>query len=148
MKFLEKIEVYKDRLILSSQVEMEYKKNRQTVILDSLGKCATPDWGKLIIPALVSETRAAEMIKKNKKEITKQQKLISEKIRNILEKPTNHDEIYKLLQRIFKHKSDFNLNRGSKRRFAIRRSARKRFCLGYPPKKKDDNSVGDAINWE
>ena len=88
------------------------------------------------------------MIKKNKKEITKQQKLVSEKIRNILEKPTNHDEVYKLLQRIFKHKSDFNLNRGSKRRFAIRRLARKRFCLGYPPKKKDDNSVGDAINWE
>jgi hypothetical protein len=148
MKFLEQMEAYKDRLILGSQVEMEYKKNRQIVILESLGKFGTPDWGKLTTPALVAETQAAVMIKKNQKEITKQQKLISEKIQDILEKPANHDEVYKVLQRIFKHKSDFNLNRASRRRFAIRRLARKRFCLGYPPRKKGDNSIGDSINWE
>lgn len=148
MKFLKQIEACKDRLILGSQVEMEYKKNRQIVILESLGKFGTPDWGKLTTPALVSEIQAAAMIKKSQKEITKQQKIISEKIQNILEKPGTNDEVYKILQRIFKHKSDFNLNRDSKRRFAIRRLARKRFCLGYPPRKKGDNSVGDAINWE
>lgn len=148
MKFLEQIEVCKDRLILDSQVEMEYKKNRQIVILESLGKFGTPDWGKLTTPALVSETQAAEMIKKSQKEITKQQKLISEKIQNILEKPGTHDEVYKVLQRIFKYKSSFNLNRESNCRFTIRRLARKRFCLGYPPRKKGDNSIGDAINWE
>ncbi len=148
MRFLEQIEKIKDRLILGSQVEMEYKKNRQHVILESLGKFGTPDWGKLTTPALVSESQAAAMIKKSQREITKQQKLISEKIRNILEKPGTHDEVYKVLQRIFKHSSAWNLNRDSKRRFAIRRLARKRFCLGYPPKKKGDNSIGDAINWE
>ena len=148
MKFLEQIEACKDRLILGSQVEMEYKKNRQLVILESLGKFGTPDWGKLTTPALVSESQAADMIKKSQKEIVKQQKLISEKIQNILEKPGTHDEVYKVLQRVFKHESSLNLNRDSKRRFAIRRLARKRFCLGYPPRKKGDNSIGDAINWE
>jgi len=148
MRFLEQIEAIKDRLILGSQVEMEYKKNRQLVILESLGKFGAPDWVKLTTPALVSESQAAEMIKKSQKEITKQQKLISEKIQNILEKPGTHDEVYKVLQRIFKNESSLNLNRDSKLRFAIRRLARKRFCLGYPPRKKGDNSVGDAINWE
>ena len=148
MKFLEQMEEYKDRLILGSQVEMEYKKNRQIVILESLGKFGTPDWGKLTTPALVSETQAAEMIKKSQKEITKQQNLISDKIQNILEKPGTHDEVYKVLQRIFKHPSSYNLNRESKLRFGIRRLARKRFNLGYPPKKKKDNSIGDAVNWE
>lgn len=148
MKFLEQIEACKDRLILGSQVEMEYKKNRQIVILESLGKFGTPDWAKLTTPALVSETQAAEMIKKSQGEITKQQKRISKKIQNILEKPADHDEVYKVLQRIFRHESAFNLNRESKCRFAIRRLARKRFCLGYPPRKKGDNSIGDAINWE
>lgn len=148
IKFLEQMEAVKDRLILGSQVEMEYKKNRQIVILESLGKFGTPDWGKLTTPALVSETQAAEMIKKNQKEITKQQKVISEKIQKILENPGTHDEVYKVLQRIFKHKSSFNLNRESKLRFGIRRLARKRFCLGYPPRKKSDNSIGDAVNWE
>jgi predicted nucleic acid-binding protein len=148
MKFLEQIEGCKDRLILSSQVEMEYKKNRQIVILESLGKFGTPDWGKLTVPTLVSELQASDMIKKSQKEISKQQKIISNKIQKILEEPSIHDEVYKVLQRIFKHKSGLNLNRDSKRRFVIRRLARKRFCLGYPPRKKTDNSVGDAINWE
>ncbi len=30
----------------------------------------------------------------------------------------------------------------------IRTLARKRFVLGYPPRKNEDNSIGDAINWE
>lgn len=148
MKFLKEIEACKDRLILGSQVEMEYKKNRQIVIIDSLGRFGTPDWGKLSPPALVSDAKAVNMIKRSQDEIKKQQTKISKKIQNILEKPATHDEVYKVLQRIFKHKSTYNLNRDSDRRFAIRRLARKRFCLGYPPRKKGDNSFGDAINWE
>ena len=30
----------------------------------------------------------------------------------------------------------------------MRKLARKRFVLGYPPRKKEDNSIGDAVNWE
>lgn len=148
LKFLEQIEACKDRLILGSQVEMEYKKNRQHVILESLGKFGAPDWGKLSAPALVSETQAAGMIEKHRKELIKQQKLVTEKIQNILEKPGTQDEVYKVLQKVFKHSSPYNLDREDKRRFAIRRLARKRFFLGYPPRKKNDTSYGDAINWE
>ena len=148
MKFLEQIEACKDRLILGSQVEMEYKKNRQHVILESLGKFGAPDWGKLSAPALVSETQAAGMIDKHRKELVKQQKIVTEKIQNILEKPGTQDEVYKVLQRVFKHNSRYNLDREDKRRLAIRRLARKRFLLGYPPRKKNDTSYGDAINWE
>ena len=148
MKFLEQIEACKDRLILGSQIEMEYKKNRQHVILESLGKFGAPDWGKLSAPALVSETQAAGMINKHRKELIKQQKIVTEKIQSILENPGTQDEVYKLLQRVFKHNSPYNLDREDKRRFAIRRLARKRFFLGYPPRKKNDTSYGDAINWE
>jgi hypothetical protein len=148
MKFLEQIEACRDRLILGSQVEMEYKKNRQHVILESLGKFGAPDWGKLSAPALVSETQAAGMIDKHRKELVKQQKILTEKIQAILERPATQDEVYKVLQRVFKHKSPYNLDREDKRRFAIRRLARKRFSLGYPPRKKNDTSYGDSINWE
>jgi PIN domain len=148
MKFLEQIEACKDRLILGSQVEMEYKKNRQHVILESLGKFGMSDWGKLSAPALLSETQASGMIEKHRKELVKQQKIVIEKIQNILECPATQDEVYKVLQRVFKHRSPYNLNREDKRRFAIRRLARKRFFLGYPPRKKNDISYGDAINWE
>lgn len=148
MKFLEQIEACRDRLILGSQVEMEYKKNRQHVILESLGKFGAPDWGKLSAPALVSETQAAGMIDKHRKELVKQQKILTEKIQAILERPGTQDEVYKVLQRVFKHESPYNLDREDKRRFAIRRLARKRFSLGYPPRKKNETSYGDSINWE
>lgn len=85
IKFLEQIEACKDRLILGSQIEMEYKKNRQHVILESLGKFGSPDWGKLSAPALVSETQAAAMIKKHQIELIKQQRILTAKIQNILE---------------------------------------------------------------
>ena len=148
MKFLEQLEACKDRLILSSQLEMEYKKNRQIVILETLGKYGSPDFGKLTAPAIVAEIQAAEMTKKYQKELVKQQKLVTKKVMNILEKPATQDEVYKVLQRIFKHASPYNLNREDKRRFPVRRLARKRFYLGYPPRKKNDSSYGDSIHWE
>jgi hypothetical protein len=148
MQFLEQIEACKERLILTSQLEMEYKKNRQKVIIETLKNFGTPDWNKLTVPALVSELQATEMIKKEKEKITEQQKKVTKKIHNILESPGRHDDVYKVLQRIFKHKSAYNLNREDERRFAIRRLARKRFLLGYPPRKDKDTSYSDAINWE
>jgi hypothetical protein len=88
------------------------------------------------------------MIEKSRQEITNQSKKVNEKIQKILTNPSQNDPVYKSLQRLFKVNSSYNLNRESERRFAIRRLARKRFCLGYPPRKSNDNSIGDAINWE
>jgi hypothetical protein len=33
-------------------------------------------------------------------------------------------------------------------RFKIRNLAKKRFVLGYPPRKNNDTSIGDSVNWE
>ena len=38
MKYLEEIEKHKDLIISTSQVEMEYKKNRQLAILESISE--------------------------------------------------------------------------------------------------------------
>lgn len=148
INILEELEKHKDFIILGDQVEMEYKKNRQVVILETLGKFGSPDWGKLTPPALISEARATKSIKKAQEEIIKQQKVVAKKINDILTNPDLHDDVYKIANRIFKHKSDLNLNRECKLRFGIRHLARKRFFLGYPPRKKNDTSIGDAINWE
>lgn len=147
-KYLEQLEACKDRLIIGAQVEMEYKKNRQRVILEAQSSFTAPDWAKLTAPALVSDLQAVKMIEKNKKELMKQKNKVSEKIQKILSDPTHHDPVYKCLQRLFKHNSPFNLVRPMKERFAVRHLARKRFILGYPPRKQGDTSIGDAVNWE
>jgi predicted nucleic acid-binding protein len=148
LKYLELIEKHKDQLIVTSQVEMEYKKNRQSAILESITEVKKINNVNLSVPAILSDSKAVEMIKKQKKEIDIQQKKLKEKIEKILTNPNRNDEVFKKLQKVFKHKCDFNLNRENKQRFTIRRLALKRFMLGYPPRKNSDNSIGDAVNWE
>lgn len=88
------------------------------------------------------------MIQKARKEIQKKQKELKERIEKILKNPVYNDSVYKSLDKLFKHKSEINLNRDNKKRFKIRNLAKKRFILGYPPRTKSDNSIGDAVNWE
>ena len=124
LKYLNQIETCKDRLIIGAQVEMEYKKNRQAVIVESLNQFAKPDWGKLTTPALLSGFQASKMIAAKKKEIDTQYKKINDKIVQILSNPSNNDQVFKSLQRVFKHPSPYNLNREAKIRFKIRNLAR------------------------
>lgn len=147
-KYLEQLEACKDRLIVGSQIEMEYKKNRQRVIVESLNNFTAPDWGKLTVPALVADLQATKMVEKKKKELIAQHKKVNEKIQAVLSNPTHHDPVYQTLQRIFKNDSPFNLSRSKKERISVRNLARKRFTLGYPPRKQADTSIGDAVNWE
>jgi predicted nucleic acid-binding protein len=148
LKYLELIEKHKDQLIVTSQVEMEYKKNRQSAILESITEVKKINNVNLSVPAILSDSKAVEMIKKQKKEIDTQQKKLKEKIEKILTNPNRNDEVFKKLQKVFKYKCVYNLNRENKQRFTIRRLALKRFMLGYPPRKNSDNSIGDAVNWE
>lgn len=148
IKYLKQLEACRDRLIIGSQVEMEYKKNRQRVIVESLNNFSSPDWGKLTAPALVANLQATKMIEKKKKEIDAQKTKVNQKIQSVLSDPTHHDPVYQTLQRLFKYESPYNLSREKTERFSIRNLARKRFILGYPPRKQNDISIGDAVNWE
>lgn len=147
-KYLEQLEACKDRLILGSQVEMEYKKNRQRVIVDAMNAFSGPDWSRSTPPALVSELQATKMLEKHRKQLVVQQKKLNSTITSILGNPSKYDPVYQTLQRLFKHDSPLNLSRRDKERFAIRNLAQKRFVLGYPPRKSNDTSIGDAVNWE
>lgn len=148
LELLSLIEQHKDILITGNQIEMEYKKNRQRVVLESLSAQRTPDWSGLTSPAFLAKAQPAEIIARSKKTITTQQGKLKLRIANILNNPSTSDPVYRVLQRVFKHKSPYNLSRDKPIRYTIRNLAKKRFILGYPPRKKDDNSIGDAINWE
>jgi predicted nucleic acid-binding protein len=148
LKYLSEMEAHKDKLILTNQVEMEFRKNRQKVILEALSEVNKISVGGLNIPTVLFDEKPAAMIQKAQKEISSQQKKIKDRIDKLLHSPGRQDKVFQTLQRIFKTESDFNLSRENKKRFSIRKLALKRFYLGYPPRKKEDNSIGDAINWE
>lgn len=148
MKYLKEIENHLDLIITSSQVEMEFKKSRQSVILKSISEIKKNRNTTGNVPTILSVSKAVEMIQKSQKEIQKNQKKLKERIEKILKNPIYHDPVYKSLDKLFNHKSDINLNRENKNRFEVRNLAKKRFILGYPPRKKSDNSIGDGVNWE
>lgn len=148
LELLDLIEAHKNILITGSQVEMEYKKNRQRVILEALNAQKTPDWSGLSSPAFLSNAKPVKVIAKSKKTITTQQAKLKKRIASILDKPNLSDPVFKVLSRVFRNKSDYNLGRDKKIRFTVRHLARKRFILGYPPRKQNDTSIGDAVNWE
>ncbi len=145
---LEHIDKNHDKIITSTQVEMEYKKNRQKVIVSSMTEMKGPKWDSFKLPVILSGAQAAKSIENDRKDIEKQSKILLGKIESILRNPSNNDDVYKTAQRLFKSTSDLNLKRPDTRRFTIRNLAKKRFLLGYPPRKDSDVSIGDAINWE
>lgn len=136
------------KIITGSQVEMEFKKNRQNVILESIGKLKPPDWASLSPAAFLSDAKPVKMISKSKADLIKQQKKLKDRLGNVLTDPVQNDPVYKSMQRLFTNGGHLNLRSDKKESQKIQRLAWKRFVLGQPPRKKTDTSIGDAINWE
>lgn len=143
---MEALERHKDSLIVSEQVRMEFLKNRQKVILKAFEAIKKPT--KTTVPQIIAESEPARLLRKSEKETDKRYKELKQRIENLLSRPANYDDVLKSFNRIFKANTQYNLKRPNKTRLSIRNQARKRFSLGYPPRKANDTSIGDAINWE
>lgn len=143
---LKLLERHKNSLILTDQLKMEFLKNRQKVIAESLKQLVRPQ--KPALPAILFDYQPAKMLLKNYASAEKQFAKVRAKIEAILSAPSSADHVYRALMRIFDEGGALSLARPNKRRYAIRHLARKRFSLGYPPRKANDISLGDSINWE
>lgn len=143
---LAQLEKHRGSLILTDQVWMEFLKNRQKVITQTIREFVKPVNSKT--PSFLNDAQAAKTFTSHQKKAQAQYERVIAQIEKALRDPARHDKVFKSLARIFSHESSLNLKRPSKRRYAIRHLARKRFGLGYPPRKDDTLKMGDAINWE
>lgn len=146
LRQLEALEKHKDLLITGEQVWMEFLKHRQRVIKETLTDLKKPTDQKL--PPILADYQPAKMMKKHLASAENKYKEVKLKAERIIADPTHHDAVYKKVNRILLSNTRHNLTRKNKVRFEVRNLARKRFSLGYPPRKKDDTSIGDAFNWE
>lgn len=144
--FPKKLEEIKNSLIVTDQVEMEFKKNRQAAILDGMKELKTPS--KINVPGVLKNDKSATALENDQRKINDHIKKLKSRLNNVLENPVRYDKVYQVLQRIFTKKQDIDLYRKHKKRYDVRELAQKRFILGYPPRKHNDTSIGDAINWE
>jgi hypothetical protein len=146
LRLLKHTEGIKDKLIVTYQLETEFKANRQAAIIEGLKAFKEP--GGFAHPGILSEAKATAVLARNMKEGNRRVRELKARMLRALEEPTVHDPVYKVCQRVFHKRDDLNLNRTDKIRHTIRRRAFKRFLHGCPPRKRNDTSVGDAFNWE
>jgi len=136
----------KNKIISTDQVEMEFKKNRQKVIIESLNAIPTPN--VISFPAFALKIKWVKRANRIMKELKTRVKQFKDYFAKVMLEPRRYDKVYKACQEIFEYKSNLNLRRPDKERYKIRSLARKRFMLGYPPRKSDSITLGDTINWE
>ena len=146
LSILQLIDQHHDRLITGDQVRMEFSKNRQRVLLESVQGIKLGS--SLPVPSILAEAKQTKAIEASQKQAAAWAKTLQTRLGKILRKPASFDPVYQCTHRLFENGSELNLTRQKRERYTIRAIARKRFVLGYPPRKKDDTSIGDAINWE
>lgn len=146
LNLLKHVEAVSDRIIVTFQVETEFKKHRQLTIAESLKELKAIT--AISRPGIFSDAKAVEVINKGLKEANKRLVGLRARLIKALDNPTAHDPIYQACQRVFHKESNLVLTREHKIRHQIRRKAFKRFLHGCPPRKSSDTSIGDAFNWE
>lgn len=147
-RHLKSLERHKDVLITGDQVWMEFLKNRQKEVANSIADFAAAGPKSMPLPAVLQGYKPAEMLAKAQRDWQRHSKKIQKKLQKVLRNPGYNDPVYKCLSRIMRYSGPCNLTRDMDDRYEIRELARKRFELGYPPRKSGDKSIGDAINWE
>lgn len=145
------IEAVAESLIITDQVENEFLKNRQVAILEALSNLKPPPM-EFEVPAYLSESKTATAINKNFKQIKARVGALKKRVERLLQDPEK-DPVFKVFRKIVAKakESPVNVyvkNAGPAAQQRIFELAQSRFQRGLPPRKKDDRSIGDAINWE
>lgn len=146
LKLLGALDDIHDRVITTYQVEMEFKRNRQAVIVEFLKNLRSRE--KVQHAAFLAETKAADMLNRGIGAANRRIEQMKARLKKVLAEPTRYDAVYKVAQRLFTDGTALNLTRRLKVRQSVKRLAFRRFLLGYPPRKPADTSMGDALNWE
>ena len=146
LSLLRHLEQIADQLIISFQLELEFKKNRHSAILEGMDELKLPPG--ISRPGLFSDAKAVKAIRTSQKQADARVKKLKARYLKALDNPTVNDPVYKACQRLFHKDDSLVLTRDNPIRRTIRRKALRRFLHGCPPRKKNDTSMGDAVNWE
>ena len=124
LTLLRKLESVKESIICTYQVEMEFKKNRQAVILKTLRDIKfDPD---VSLPAIFHDSSTRDSLDKLKKDAQKNMEIVKKRFLKLLRSPTTTDVVFQTLENIFHNPSSHVLTRNMKIRHTIKRLARRR----------------------
>lgn len=148
---LDKVEGIKGKVIVTHQLETEFKKNRQRVILNSVTQLKSHIPKAVPSIGVLAQAKQFKMVGKDIGNAKRRIQKLQDRLIAMLEKPSDKDKVFQAIHRIFHRDDDLVLTREDKdndKRKLIRELAERRFMHGCPPRKNDDTSYGDALNWE
>lgn len=145
LDLLEPVGKIQKDVILTFQVEMEFKARRQKAILETFKELKAPS--QISRPGLFSDERAFLKLQADLKEAEQQVAVLRDRLKNLL-KTHNGDPVYTFAQSLFSKEDEITLRQNDKAWHSVRRDAVQRFLLGFPPRKPGDTSIGDSVNWE
>ena len=143
LKLLGHVEAIADKLIVSYQLELEFKKNRQAAILEGMQDLKAPP--QISRPGIFSDAQATKIMARDLKDAERRVKNLKTRLVRALEDPAINDPVYKVCQRLFHKTDDLVLTREDILRRAIRRRADRRFLHGCPPRKKNECTAADLV---
>lgn len=150
-ELLAKVEGIKEKIIITHQLETEFKKNRQQVILHSVKLLNDHKPKRVPSVGVLAQAIQFKMVGKDIDSACNRITKLQNRLLLMIEKPTEKDNVFQAVHRIF-HRSDtlvLTRNPGQDDiRKVIRERAERRFLHGCPPRKASDTSYGDALNWE
>ena len=146
LEYVSKLIPLSDKIIMTPIIEMEFLKNRQRVLLSTVKQIKSSD--KISFPEILSKDRTAKSISKQIDDIQHKVNRTKDKIYKIIRHYDTKDNVYKNFKKVFLKNDDITLKANSEIFDKIYNQAKKRFELGYPPRKGSDVSFGDSINWE
>lgn len=148
LELLRHLETNQEKLIVTDQVEMEFKRNRQQIVKAAIDNLKPIQAASYPIPSFLTESQPGKMLDKNRADFNEQQAKLKARLERALAHPAQHDPVYQIAQRIFTSDSACRLGRENEAKYEVWKKAERRFSMGYPPRKSADTSYGDAINWE
>src|SRR3546814_912450 len=99
MGLLQHLEQVAERVVVTYQIEAEYKKNRQVAILEGMQDLKPPQ--QIPRPALFSDAQASAVLNKHLKEAEKRVKDLKTRLTKALKNPASHDPVYQVYQSSF-----------------------------------------------
>jgi hypothetical protein len=146
LTLLERLETVAESLILTDQIEVEFVNNRQNVIAETLKGINAPT---IPVPAYLVASRVATSIEKHQTKIRAQIKVLTEKVNRLVKDPAKHDPVLRTVKKLMAKNSPLNLKWAKRETHElICKRALLRYQRHFPPRKKNDHGIGDAINWE
>jgi PIN domain len=140
------------KVIVTHQLETEFKKNRQQVILKSVKLLGDHVPKRVPSVGVLAQAKQFKMLGKDVDKAKKRIQNLQSRLIEMIQEPTKKDPVFKAVSRVF-HRNDDDLiltreTKDDEKRKSVRERAERRFMHGCPPRKSDDTSYGDALNWE